>query len=100
MPNSHLKSNRPVSNALPLAHALMSGTVHRRWATASLNGAPDTQPGELDELGVHVEDCRDASGRWFTARVMAESAIGFIAPRLVTTAVLVAIVFGVVSLIA
>jgi hypothetical protein len=65
-----------------------------RWATASLSGAPDTSPVELDALGDHYEHCR--GGALFRARCLADSVVGFLAPRLVTTAVVVAIVVAIV----
>ncbi len=71
-----------------------------RWSTASASDAPDTTPGELSELGDHALHCRGAQGRFFRAHCAAESLSGFLAPRFMTTVVVVALAFGIVSLIA
>jgi hypothetical protein len=55
---------------------------------------------ELSALGAHVDRCNGSRGRMFALQCAADSLIGFIAPRFVTTAVIVAIVFGIASLIA
>jgi len=72
----------------------------RRWATASFADTADTTPMELSALGAHVDRCKGSRGRMFALQCAADSLIGFIAPRFVTTAVIVAIVFGIASLIA
>ena len=79
--------------------AVTSRTPFRPWATASFADAADTSPMELSALGEHVENCNGSRGRMFGIRCAADSLIAFIAPRFVTTAVIVAIVFGVVSLV-
>jgi hypothetical protein len=71
----------------------------RPWATASIADAADTTPGELSALGAHVDRCNGSRGRMFAFQCAADGLIGFIAPRFVTTAVIVAVVFGVASLI-
>jgi len=72
----------------------------RPWATASFAEAADTSPMELSALGDHVDHCNGSRGRMFGLQCAADSLIAFIAPRFVTTAVIVAFVFGVASLIA
>jgi hypothetical protein len=72
----------------------------RPWATAAIADAADTTPMELSALGDHVDRCKGSRGRWFALQCAADSLIGFIAPRFVTTAVIVAIVFGLASLVA
>ena len=72
----------------------------RPWATAAIADAADTTPMELSALGAHVDRCKGSRGRWFALQCAADSLIGFIAPRFVTTAVIVAIVFGIASLVA
>ena len=69
------------------------------WATASIDGAADTTPMELSALGAHVDRCNGSRGRMFGLRCAADSLFGFLAPRFVTTLVVVALVFGVASLI-
>lgn len=72
----------------------------RPWATASIADAADTSPMELSALGDHVDHCNGSRSRWFTVQCAADRLLGFMAPRFVTTVVLVVIVFGVVSLVA
>ena len=67
------------------------------WATAA--GSPDTSPNEISALGDHVGHCNGSRGRMFALRCAADALAGFIAPRFVTTLVVVLIVFGVGSLI-
>ncbi|MEO6897918.1 MAG: hypothetical protein ABI218_14875 [Caldimonas sp.] len=54
---------------------------------------------ELSALGEHVDHCNGSRGRMFALRCAADSLIAFIGPRFVTTAVIVAFVLGVVSLV-
>jgi hypothetical protein len=69
------------------------------WATSSIDGAADTTPMDLSALGAHVDRCNGSRGRMFGLRCAADSLSGFLAPRIVTTLVVVAVVFGVGSLI-
>jgi hypothetical protein len=71
----------------------------RPWATSSFADAADTSPMELSALGEHVDHCNGLRGRLFGLRCAADSLIAFIAPRFVTTTVVVALVFGVASLV-
>jgi hypothetical protein len=71
----------------------------RSWATASFADTADTTPMELSALGAHVDRCNGSRGRMFGLQCVAEAVIGFVAPRFVTTAVVVALAFGVASLI-
>ena len=77
-----------------------SGTAHRAWATASHADAADTSPGELLALGVHVDRCNGSRGRFFSLQCAADSVLGFMAPRLVTTVVVLAVALGVLSIVA
>ena len=70
------------------------------WATSSYPEDSDASANELSALGAHVGDCNGLRGRWFTAQCAADSFLSFAASRLVTTVVLVAFVFGVVSILA
>jgi hypothetical protein len=79
---------------------LASRVVKRPWATASFADSADSMPMELTALGAHVDRCNGSRGPMFTFLCAADSLLGFIAPRFITTAVIVALVFGVASLIA
>jgi hypothetical protein len=79
--------------------SIASRVTQRRWATASIADTADTTPMELSALGAHVVRCNGSRGRMFALQCAADSLIGFIAPRFVTTAVIVAVVFGVASLV-
>ena len=69
------------------------------WATSSIDGAAETTPMDLSTLGAHVDRCNGSRERMFALRCTADALFGFLAPRFVTTLVVVAIVFGVASLI-
>ena len=69
------------------------------WATAYCADAADTSPMELSARGEHVDPCNGLRGRMFGLQCAADSLIAFIAPRFVTTTVVVALVFGVASLV-
>jgi hypothetical protein len=71
----------------------------RPWATASFSDTADTTPLELSALGAHVDRCNGSRGRMFRLQCAADAMIAFVAPRFVTTAVIVAVVFGVASLL-
>ena len=79
---------------------LASRVVKRRWATAAFADAADSMPMELTALGAHIDRCNGSRGAMFAFLCAADSLLGFIAPRFITTAVIVALVFGVASLIA
>ena len=69
------------------------------WATSSIDGAAETTPMDLSALGAHVDRCNGSRGRMFGLHCAADSLSGFLAPRFVTTLVVIALVFGVGSLI-
>ncbi len=69
------------------------------WSTSSIDGAAETSPMEMSALGAHVDRCNGSRGRMFPLRCAADALFGFLAPRFVTTLVVVALVFGVGSLI-
>ena len=69
------------------------------WATSTIDSAADTSPMDLSTLGAHVDRCNGLRGRMFALRCAADSLTGFLAPRIVTTLVAIAIVIGVGSLI-
>jgi hypothetical protein len=69
------------------------------WATSTIDSADGTSPSDLSTLGAHVHRCNGLRGRMFALRCAADSLAGFLAPRIVTTLVVLGIVFGVGSLI-
>jgi len=78
-----------------------AAAVSRRrpfWAT-SIDGAADTLPMDLSALGAHVDRCNGLRGPMFGLRCAADTLSSFLAPRIVTTLVAIAIVFGLGSLI-
>jgi hypothetical protein len=81
------------------AVAQLAARPPRRWATASFADTADTTPMELSALGAHVDRCNGSRGRMFRLQCAIDSMIAFLAPRIVTTAVIVALVFGVASLL-
>lgn len=69
------------------------------WSTSTLDGGADTSPMDLSALGAHVDRCNGLRGRMFALRCAADSCAAFIAPRVVTTLVVLGVVLGVGSLI-
>ena len=76
------------------AHAARSP----RWTTATLADATDSAPMELRELGAHVSRCNGCRGRWFALRCAADAVHDFVAPRFVTTLLVVGVVIGLAAL--
>lgn len=70
------------------------------WVTAAFPETAETTPMELSALGAHVDRCNGSRGRMFALRCAADTLVGFLAPRFVTTAVIVALVLGIASLLA
>jgi len=60
------------------------------WSTSSFGEGADTSPSELSALGAHLVQCRGLNGRLFPLQCLGEAMHGFVAPRLVTTLVVVA----------
>jgi hypothetical protein len=79
--------------------SVASVSARSPWVTASADDGAETSPMELFALGAHVDRCNGSRGRMFALRCAADAMHGFIAPRFVTTLVLVTLVFGVGSLI-
>jgi len=84
---------------MAIGNALVQMRPRPFWATAAVDSAADTLPMELSALGAHVDRCNGSRGRMFGLRCAADAFTGFVAPRLVTTLVVVLIAFGVISLI-
>ncbi|MGZ5203668.1 MAG: hypothetical protein ACXWIG_08540 [Caldimonas sp.] len=83
----------------PAGHASPASRWRPFRATSAIDGGVETLPMELSALGAHVDHCNGSRGRMFGLRCAADSLFGFLAPRVVTTLVVVAIVIGVGSLI-
>lgn len=83
----------------PSGHS--AAALRRRpfWATSSISGDTDTLPMDLSALGAHVDRCNGLRGPMFGLRCAADTLSGFLAPRIVTTLVAIAIVIGLGSLI-
>ena len=64
---------------------------HARWRTSSFASPPDTSPAELAELGEHLRRCQQRRGKLFKAGNAATVLNGFLAPRFVSTLVIVAV---------
>jgi hypothetical protein len=71
----------------------------RRWSTAAFGDAAETSPIELCALGEHFGTCQGTRGRLFSLHCAAETLHGFVAPRLVTTLAVAALLIGAGSLI-
>ena len=69
------------------------------WSTASFGDTADTSPMELSALGEHLDTCQGSRGRLFAWHCVAETMRGFVAARLVTTLMAVALLIGVTTLI-
>ena len=69
------------------------------WSTSSFGEGTDTTATELSALGAHLALCRGRAGRLFSLQCLGEDMHGFVAPRVVTTLVVVAaLLIGVTSL--
>jgi hypothetical protein len=62
------------------------------WSTSSFGDTADTTSGELNSLGEHLGLCQASHGRMFLLRCAADSVHGFVAPRFVTSLVVVVLV--------
>ena len=63
-------------------------------STASSRFAADTLPGDLSELGDHLDTCQNTHRHLLTVRCAGLATRNFIRSRLVTTAMVVAGVLG------
>lgn len=71
--------------------------VGPRWSTSSFGGLAAASPLEASALGEHLGRCRAAHGRLFALRCVGEALHGFVAPRLVTTLVVAALLVAAVA---
>ena len=70
-----------------------------RWSTSSFGDTADTSPMELSALGEHLDLCKGSRGRLFTLHCVVETLNAFVAPRFVTTLVVIGLLIGVSSLV-
>jgi len=73
--------------------------AHPSWSTASFGDTADTSPMELSALGEHLGTCQGSRGRLFALHCVAEAMHGFVATRLVTTLMAVALLIGITTLL-
>jgi len=71
----------------------------QRWSTSSFGSPADTSPIELAALGEHMNRCEGQRGALFALKCSADSLNSFMAPRLITILVLLAIGGAVASLL-
>jgi hypothetical protein len=69
------------------------------WSTASFGDFAGTSSPELLALGAHLDQCKAPHGRVFALHCFAETLMGFVASRFVTTLALVALLMAVGSLV-
>ena len=81
------------------SHAGPPGASGRPWATSAHADAAETSPMDLSALGAHVDRCNCSRGRLFALKCAADAVVGFVAPRFVTTVVVVVFLFGLASLV-
>jgi len=79
------------------SHRIGVATAARCWSTSAFGVAVDTSPLELRDLSEHLRRCRRASGAFFSALCVSDSVSHFLAPRVVTTLAVIAMVAGAVS---
>lgn len=73
--------------------------VQPRWSTSSLGDSAETSPIELALLGSHLTGCKASHGRLLAMQFIAQTLHGFVAPRFVTTVVVIALLVAITSLV-
>jgi hypothetical protein len=69
--------------------------ANSQWSTASYGSSTDMSPLEVSALGDHLTLCRGLSGRLFALRCGAESLRSFVLARLVSSALVLALLAGI-----
>jgi len=72
--------------------------VQPRWSTASFGDSADTSQLELSALQAHLTLCKRTRGKLLAIRFAAQALHGFVAPRFVTSLVVVALLIGLAHL--
>lgn len=65
------------------------------WSTSAFAQEHDTDDNVASALGAHLNSCRSVNGRWFAVRCGVDAVHQFVAPRLVTTLVVIALLVGI-----
>lgn len=66
------------------------------WSTASDGRSADTLPGDLTALGEHLDHCQSTNRHLLALHCSAQTMLGFMAARFVTTVVLFVVFLGVI----
>lgn len=69
------------------------------WRTASFADSAEATSVETSALGEHLSVCNQCSGSLFAFQRGAELMHGFLAGRFVTTLALIAVIFGLASIV-
>jgi hypothetical protein len=64
------------------------------WSTSSFGSTADISPLESLDLSEHIDRCRRSTSALFAALCLADSVCKFLAPRLITTLAVFALVVG------
>lgn len=70
-----------------------------RWSTASFGDSAKTSPMELAALGAHLTLCKEPHGRLIAMQCVAYALHAFVAPRFITTLVVMTLLMVVTSLV-
>jgi hypothetical protein len=73
---------------------LSRSTGEGGWSTSSFGVVAETSPVELSELSEHLDRCRRSSGRFFSALCLSDRLQSFLAPRVVTTLIVIALLIA------
>ena len=65
------------------------------WSTSAFAQEHDADDNVASALGAHLNSCRSVNGRWFALRCGVDAVHHFLAPRLVTTLVVIALLVGI-----
>ena len=68
--------------------------VPPRWSTSAFAQEHSGDDNVSSALGEHLNSCRSVNGRWFAVRCGVDAVHRFLAPRLVTTLVVLALLVG------
>ncbi|MEO5771516.1 MAG: hypothetical protein ABIQ29_05555 [Burkholderiaceae bacterium] len=66
-----------------------------RWSTSAFAQDHDADDNVATALCAHLNSCRSVNGRWFSVRCGVDAVRQFLAPRLVTTLVVITLLVGV-----
>ncbi len=70
-----------------------------RWSTSSFGDSAKTSPMELAALGAHLTLCKEPHGRLLAMQCVAHALHGFVAPRFITTLVVMTLLMVATSLV-